>query len=127
MKIIENLEEIKPREGFWEMISYLKEKSFLIGLATSSYWEVTDLLLEKMGIDGVFDAITTGEEVLLLKPDPEIFRLTCQKLGVEPEEVIVFEDAEAGVIAATACGCRVIKLKNNFLLAMKSIEDYEYK
>lgn len=114
MELIEDLDELTPREGFWELTEFLRSKGYVIGLATSSCWEVTDLELGKMEITGVFDVITTGEEVVYLKPDPEIYRLTCQKLGVEPEEVVVFEDAEAGIESAESCGCKVIKVGNGF-------------
>ena len=114
LELVENEANIEPREGFFNLVEYLKEKGYLIGLCTSSHWEVFDSLSEKMNLSGIFDAITTGEEVLLLKPDPEIYRLTCQKLGVEPEECLVFEDSEAGIDSAKACGCEVIKVGDEF-------------
>jgi len=126
MELVEDKEILDSREGFLKLVAYLKENSYLVGLATSSYWEVTDLLLGKMGLTGIFDEITTGEEVVCLKPDPEIYRLTCQKLGVEPEEVIVFEDADAGMEAATSCGCKVFKIGNSgsgFVEALKFVMD----
>ena len=42
------------------------------------------------------------------KPDPEIFLLAAQKLGINPKDCLVFEDAEAGVEAALAAGMRCI-------------------
>jgi len=125
MEIIENEERVKVREGFNDLVLYLKEKGYLLGLATSSFWEITELVLQKTGVTGVFDAMTTGEEVAYLKPDPEIYRLTCQKLGVEPEETIVFEDAEAGIEAATGAGCKVIKIGQDFTDTIKLVQGYE--
>jgi beta-phosphoglucomutase len=42
------------------------------------------------------------------KPDPEIFLLAAYKLGVNPSECLVFEDAEAGVEAALAAGMKCV-------------------
>jgi beta-phosphoglucomutase len=42
------------------------------------------------------------------KPDPEIFLLAASKLGIEPNQCVVFEDAEAGVEAALAAGMKCV-------------------
>ncbi|MGD9494883.1 MAG: HAD family hydrolase [Armatimonadota bacterium] len=51
-----------------------------------------------------FDAVITGEDVTRKKPDPQIYLVTAERLGVAPERCIVFEDAPAGVAAAKAAG-----------------------
>lgn len=51
-----------------------------------------------------FDAVITGEDVTRKKPDPQIYLVTAEKLGVAPERCVVFEDAPAGVAAAKAAG-----------------------
>jgi len=55
-----------------------------------------------------FDAVVTGEEVLVKKPDPEIFIIAARNLGVEAENCLVFEDSAAGVKAAKEAGMRVV-------------------
>ena len=51
-----------------------------------------------------FDAVITGEDVTRKKPDPQIYLVTAEKLGVAPAHCVVFEDAPAGVAAAKAAG-----------------------
>ena len=51
---------------------------------------------------------------MMLKPDPEIYLLTVQKLGLEPEDVLVIEDAVAGVRAGVEAGCKVIALESDY-------------
>jgi HAD superfamily hydrolase (TIGR01509 family) len=51
-----------------------------------------------------FDAVITGDDVTRKKPDPQIYLLTAERLGVPPERCLVFEDAPAGVQAAKAAG-----------------------
>jgi len=53
------------------------------------------------------EVIVTGEDVTCGKPAPEIFLLAAQRLGVPPAQCLVLEDAEVGVLAATAAGMRV--------------------
>lgn len=49
-----------------------------------------------------FDVVITGEDVTKKKPDPQIYLVTAERLGLAPERCIVFEDAPAGVAAAKA-------------------------
>lgn len=51
---------------------------------------------------------TASEDVQLGKPDPEAFLLAAKRLGVQPEECVMIEDASAGIEAARAAGMRVI-------------------
>jgi beta-phosphoglucomutase-like phosphatase (HAD superfamily) len=52
--------------------------------------------------------VVTGDDVELGKPDPTIYRITCRKLGLKPQDVLVFEDAASGIEAARQAGMRCI-------------------
>jgi len=62
------------------------------------------MILDRLNITGLFDAIIDGTRVQKAKPDPEVFLLAAQELGVPPQHCVVFEDAEAGVEAARRAG-----------------------
>jgi sugar-phosphatase len=51
-----------------------------------------------------FDVVVTGDDVTNKKPDPQIYEITAEKLGLPPERCVVIEDAPAGVGAAKAAG-----------------------
>jgi len=59
-------------------------------------------------IQNEFDAVVDGGMITHSKPHPEIFLLAALKLGVDPKDCLVFEDAEAGVEAALASGMKCI-------------------
>lgn len=60
--------------------------------------------LQETGILPAFDVVLTADDVTRRKPDPEIFRLAAQRLGEEPQNCLVLEDAQKGVNAAHAAG-----------------------
>ena len=66
------------------------------------------LILNRLGIAEMFDAIIDGTKVSRAKPDPEVFLAGAQALGLQPEECIVFEDAVAGVRAAHNAGMKAV-------------------
>jgi len=62
------------------------------------------LILERVGIAPLFDAVVDGAKIQQAKPDPEVFLCAAQELGVPPQSCVVFEDAEAGIEAARRAG-----------------------
>jgi putative hydrolase of the HAD superfamily len=69
-------------------------------------------LLEQTGYLGRFDVIATGDEVAEPKPDPAVYRLALDRLGVSPDQAIAFEDSPHGVAAAKAAGLRCVAIPN---------------
>ena len=85
-----------------QFLDELKEKGIKIAVGSSS--KNTPLILEKIGLDKVFDAVIDGNMITKSKPDPEVFLKAASALGLEPEECLVIEDAEAGIQAASDGG-----------------------
>jgi beta-phosphoglucomutase len=105
----EYVEQMTPEEifpGVKELIANLKKAGLRVGLASSSKNART--VLNRLDISSEFDAVVDGSMITRTKPDPEIFLTAAAKLGVDPSECLVVEDAEAGVEAARAAGMMVI-------------------
>ncbi|UFH35992.1 beta-phosphoglucomutase [Flavobacterium acetivorans] len=88
--------EILP--GVLDILKHLKEQNQAIALGSAS--KNARPILEKTGILHYFDAIVDGNDVSNAKPDPEVFLIAAQLLGVQPKDAIVFEDSVAGIQAA---------------------------
>ena len=76
---------------------------------------------------GLPSAVVTAETVRRGKPSPEPYLQAAQKLGVDPSDCIVFEDAPAGMESALAAGCRVILvggLRSTRSGVVASVADY---
>lgn len=108
---------LRIADGFSDLIEKCRELGLSTALATSSYWDVIENELEELGLHVAFEVTTTGDEVLALKPDPEIYLLTCQKLGIDPENCLVVEDSLAGVESGSAAGCQVVGLVSDYASA----------
>lgn len=106
---VEYIESIRPEEifpGVKELIQQLRKKKLKIGLASSS--KNAPRVIELLGIGPEFDTLVDGTMITHTKPDPEIFLLAAHKLGIDPADCVVFEDAEAGVEAALAAGMKCV-------------------
>lgn len=93
-------DEILP--GSLEFIEELKKAGIKIAIGSAS--KNTPLILKRVGIDKLFDAVADGNNVHRAKPDPEVFLTAAGMLGTEPRNCIVFEDAVAGVQSAINAG-----------------------
>ncbi|MDZ8117199.1 HAD family hydrolase [Pontiella agarivorans] len=83
-----------------------------MALATNSPLEFVEPALRDAQIFNCFDVITTASDVKRRKPDPEIIEITAERLDVEPEHTLVFEDQLIGIKAARAAGAKVIAVDN---------------
>jgi len=83
-----------------KVLNYLKDKNISIALGSAS--KNAKPILEKVNLLSYFDVIVDGNNVTKAKPDPEVFLIAAQQLGVPAENCIVFEDAVAGIQAANA-------------------------
>lgn len=91
-------DEILP--GVNDMLNFLDENGIKFALGSAS--KNAPLILEKVGLLDRFSAIVDGNDVSKAKPDPEVFLIGAEKLGLKPEDCVVVEDAIAGVEAANA-------------------------
>ncbi len=83
-----------------------------LGLASSSNRPLIDLVLELSGLDRVFSATVSSEEVDRGKPAPDVYLEACRRLGVEPARAAAVEDSHAGIGSAKAAGMHVIAIPN---------------
>lgn len=103
---------LRPMAGARELLAFGREAGLRLALATSGMREHVDVSLAESGLEGLFDAEVTGDQVQRGKPAPDLFLLAAQQLGVSPAVCVVLEDAPLGVEAAKAAGMRVIAVPN---------------
>lgn len=107
------LDDVTLKDGFSEFSDELKKNGIKIALATSNDYSVADEIISKLALEKTFDVVTTAEEVLYKKPDPEIYTITADKLRTEREHCLVIEDSESGIDAALDAGMKVVGIFRN--------------
>lgn len=99
---------LEPVPGVREFLHSLERHHVPRAVGTSaSRWDA-ERLLDDLGLLRFFDVVVTADDVMLGKPDPEIWTQAARRLRVPPGHCVVFEDALVGVQAARAAGMRVI-------------------
>jgi beta-phosphoglucomutase len=99
---------LKEIQGLTSFLSHLKSMDIKIGLSTMSDPYNIEFTMPPLGIDSFFGAMTHAHDITQGKPHPEVFLTTMQKLSVDPECCIAFEDTTNGVKAALASGAKVV-------------------
>jgi sugar-phosphatase len=92
-----------------------------IALVTSAPKQRALKMLGPHGIDSYFQQLVTGEEVGLGKPHPEPYLTAANKLGIAPEECLVFEDSDSGIASALAAGMFVVAVNNVRMISERII------
>jgi beta-phosphoglucomutase len=106
---VEMLQNISPDDilpGAMEFIRALQKRGIKTAIGSSS--RNAPVILERIGLSETFDAVADGNDIRRSKPDPEVFLLAAEKLGIAPERCWVVEDANAGVEAAVAAGMKCL-------------------
>lgn len=103
---------LEPMDGVVETIRALQARGGKMAITSSAVRSSIEAILERLGLRDAFALIVDGSEVVHGKPDPEAYLVTARRLGVQPEECVVFEDSNVGVIAAKRAGMYCIAVRN---------------
>jgi beta-phosphoglucomutase len=106
LELVETLNSDQLLPGVQKLLAELQAAQMRIALGSSS--KNAALILQKLGIDNLFEVVADGNSVPNSKPSPEVFQKAAELLGLPADECLVIEDAAAGVEAAKAAGMIVL-------------------
>jgi HAD superfamily hydrolase (TIGR01509 family) len=104
---------LKPFPGVMALVKRLHAYGYRLALASSGDRVKVAFGMQALGLDGTFESVVCGDDVRRGKPDPEIYVLAAQRLGIPPAGCVAIEDAPAGVEAAKRAGMRCIAVTNS--------------
>jgi len=102
------LKEIPVMPGLVDLLEKLTLKNFPIAVASSSFPEIIELILQRTGLRKHFQVVVSSQEAGKSKPEPDVFLLAAKQLGINPQDCMVIEDSANGIKAAKAAGMRCI-------------------
>jgi beta-phosphoglucomutase len=108
---------LHPLPGAVEWIEQLARQGWRQAIASSAPRANVQTMARVLGLERVMGALVSAEDVHRGKPDPEVFLVSAQRLGVEPARSVVVEDAAAGIEAARRGGMRSIGVGGDALRA----------
>jgi len=108
--------------GAKELLQFLKEQQYKIGLASSTKKSRIIEHLENANLSDYFQVIISGDMVECGKPNPEIYLKACDSLEVNPKECIGIEDSPNGIRASSSAGLMTI-LVPDLAEVSKEVED----
>lgn len=98
------------KKGLESLLEYLKIKEIPLAIVTSSTREIINQYMQYGDIFKYFKFIVTGDEVKKGKPDPDVYLYAAKRMGVNPEECLVYEDSKNGIISASRAHMKVIMI-----------------
>ena len=112
--LVNMLASLPLRPGIGRFMNELKDAGIKMGICTTSNEKVAQTVAEEILSDIPFLVVIAGDMVKRKKPDPEIYNMALEKLGISPKEALVIEDSHIGVTAAKAAGCTVLATFNGY-------------
>ena len=104
IRFFTEVKEIPVMPGLIDLLEKLQQKKYPMAVASSSFPEIIELILERTGIRKYFQVVVSSQEAGKSKPEPDVFLLAARKLKVMPDECLVVEDSKNGIKAAQAAG-----------------------
>lgn len=92
-------------------LSKLKENGYKLVVASNSIRNTVKVMMDKAALADYLDFFLSNQDVVHGKPDPEIYNLAIERLGLLPQECVIVEDNENGLRAAIASGANVLKVE----------------
>ncbi len=103
-----NRNGLPVKKGVRELLEYLKEREIPTAVASSTRLEVVTGELKQAGLYEYFKAVMGGDQLKRSKPEPDIYLMTCEKLGVNPGQAYAIEDSYNGIRSSYSAGMKPI-------------------
>ena len=122
-ELLKNMSPADLSDEVKDTLIELRNRGYKLSIGSSS--KNTKFILSRIGLADFFDAIADGTDITHSKPDPEVFLISAAKLGLDPADCAVVEDAKAGIEAAKAGGFTALALFGDAKGC--GLEDYDLK
>lgn len=119
------LAELHPNQPMIDYMGRLRERGYRMAICTNNIREWEQMWRAKLPVDEIFDVVVDSSLVGTRKPEPRIYEITLERLGVRPEEALLLDDVEINCQAARELGLTAVWFRDNdqAIAAMESVLD----
>jgi epoxide hydrolase-like predicted phosphatase len=110
------------RTDMVDLVLDLRARGYRTALITNNIKEFADGWRAMIPVDDMFEHVVDSSAVGMRKPDPRIYRLALDALGVEPAASVFLDDAEGNLVAARALGMRTVLVEDDHTGAVAELE-----
>jgi HAD superfamily hydrolase (TIGR01509 family) len=103
-----------PAPGVPELVDRLRALEVRVAVASSSKRAWIEATLRSIGLPDAFESITSGDEVERGKPDPQIYLLAVERLGLPAQRCLAIEDSPNGILSARRAGLAVLGVRTPY-------------
>jgi sugar-phosphatase len=123
------IEKGEAMPGLYETLDYLKQKGYVIALASSSRMKLIQAVINKLNIEPYFQITHSAEYEPFGKPEPHVYLSAAKKINILPENCIAIEDSYLGLQSAKNAGMKTIAIPEPSIFKDKKfdIADYKFK
>ena len=125
--VIEIMNKCMPLFEHEYALSMFKRDGYRMAVCSNSVRHSIELMMYHAKLDGYLDFYLSNEDVTKGKPDPEMYNKAIQKMGVQPNEVVIIEDNINGIKAAKASGSHVLEVESVKDVTYHNIKKFIHK
>jgi HAD superfamily hydrolase (TIGR01509 family) len=96
--------QLRPLPGLRDVLAWMEEQQLLRAIVTNAPRANAEFMVQVLQVQSHFPLVILGDELERGKPDPLPYQVALERLGVQPDEALVFEDSPSGLQAAIAAG-----------------------
>ena len=105
---------LAPMPGLLDLLDALEGAGIPKAICTSSTRKLVATMLSRFELESRFRFVLTDEDITHAKPHPEIYRKAVERFGIEPREMVVLEDSQAGCQSAASAGALVVAVPGRY-------------
>lgn len=120
-----DITKLKPMKGLMEFLERCKTKGIRMAIGSSSDYNYLYTILDCIHARDYFDFVLSGTDFVKGKPDPEIYNVAAERMGIDKKDLMVIEDSRNGVMAGVAAGIYTVGLKVSEVTQDTSMADIE--
>lgn len=121
------IEKGEAMPGLYEILDYLKQKNYIIALASSSRMKLIQAVIKKLDIGSFFQIVHSAEYESFGKPEPHVYLSTAKKIHILPKHCIAIEDSYFGIQSAKNAGMSTIAIPEASIFDDSKFDIADYK